>query len=152
MCCPGTPTALGRVVCVGTSGWHRLTGERSHAQESRYCGCRCACRRPFKQPREHFNDRLFSRWSFVLSVNITRVPCLSSTPSLSLSFSLPCFCCSHWQQDVEEADTSAICNRTLVSPRSRPVASRESFLRSLKVSSVTWTATTCLPRLQKQNT
>lgn len=42
------------------------------------------------------------------------------------------FCFSHWQQDVEEADTSAICNRTLVSPRSRPVASRESFLRFLQ--------------------
>lgn len=38
------------------------------------------------------------------------------------------FCFSHWQQDVEEADTSAICNRTLVSPRSKPAASRECFL------------------------
>ncbi|KAJ0002042.1 hypothetical protein NQD34_001838 [Periophthalmus magnuspinnatus] len=33
---------------------------------------------------------------------------------------------SHWQQDVEEADTSAICNRTFPSARSaRPAASRE---------------------------
>lgn len=32
---------------------------------------------------------------------------------------------SHWQQDVEEADTSAICNRTFPSARSnRPAASR----------------------------
>ncbi|XP_035538443.1 semaphorin-4B [Morone saxatilis] len=32
---------------------------------------------------------------------------------------------SHWQQDVEEADTSAICNRTFPSTRSaRPAASR----------------------------
>lgn len=36
------------------------------------------------------------------------------------------FCFSHWQQDVEEADTSAICNRTSLSPRStRPAAPRE---------------------------
>uniref|UniRef100_A0A3P8PT20 Semaphorin-4B n=1 Tax=Astatotilapia calliptera TaxID=8154 RepID=A0A3P8PT20_ASTCA len=36
---------------------------------------------------------------------------------------------SHWQQDVEEADTSAICNRTLPNPRSaRPVASRECLI------------------------
>lgn len=36
------------------------------------------------------------------------------------------FCCSHWQQDVEEADTSAICNTTVPSPRSaRPPAARE---------------------------
>uniref|UniRef100_A0A667ZDA6 Semaphorin-4B n=1 Tax=Myripristis murdjan TaxID=586833 RepID=A0A667ZDA6_9TELE len=33
---------------------------------------------------------------------------------------------SHWQQDVEEADTSAICNRTFPSARSpRPATSRE---------------------------
>uniref|UniRef100_A0A3Q3B2X8 Semaphorin-4B n=1 Tax=Kryptolebias marmoratus TaxID=37003 RepID=A0A3Q3B2X8_KRYMA len=35
----------------------------------------------------------------------------------------------HWQQDVEEADTSAICNTTVSSPRSaRPAAARECLI------------------------
>lgn len=42
------------------------------------------------------------------------------------------FVLSHWQQDVEEADTSAICNRTSSSPRSaRPAASSECVLSVL---------------------
>ncbi|XP_075906929.1 semaphorin-4B-like isoform X2 [Nelusetta ayraudi] len=50
---------------------------------------------------------------------------------------------SHWQQDVEEADTSAICNRTLVSPRSRPVASRGSRCQLVTVPANTFRVLPC---------
>ncbi|KAM8877450.1 semaphorin-4B-like isoform 1-T6 [Synchiropus picturatus] len=41
---------------------------------------------------------------------------------------------SHWQQDVEEADTSAICNRTVPSGRSfRPASSRVSHCQLITI-------------------
>lgn len=39
---------------------------------------------------------------------------------------------SHWQQDVEEADTSAICNKTFPSTRStRPAAAPREWVLSV---------------------
>ncbi|XP_005447638.1 semaphorin-4B [Oreochromis niloticus] len=51
---------------------------------------------------------------------------------------------SHWQQDVEEADTSAICNRTLPNPRSgRPVASRGSPCQLITIPANTFRVLPC---------
>ncbi|KAM9366849.1 semaphorin-4B-like [Symphorus nematophorus] len=50
---------------------------------------------------------------------------------------------SHWQQDVEEADTSAICNRTF-SPRSaRPAASRGSPCQLITIPANTFRVLPC---------
>ncbi|XP_078108375.1 semaphorin-4B [Sander vitreus] len=51
---------------------------------------------------------------------------------------------SHWQQDVEEADTSAICNRTFPSTRSaRPVASRGSQCQLITIPVNTFRVLPC---------
>ncbi|XP_069030251.1 semaphorin-4B [Embiotoca jacksoni] len=51
---------------------------------------------------------------------------------------------SHWQQDVEEADTSAICNRTSPSPRSaRPAASRGSHCMLITIPANTFRVLPC---------
>ncbi|TNN50229.1 Semaphorin-4B [Liparis tanakae] len=51
---------------------------------------------------------------------------------------------SHWQQDVEEADTSAICNRTFPSPRSaRPAASRGSPCKLIVIPANTFRVLPC---------
>ncbi|XP_072236370.1 semaphorin-4B [Leuresthes tenuis] len=54
---------------------------------------------------------------------------------------------SHWQQDVEEADTSAICNRTVSSPRSaRPAASRGSHCKLITIPANTFRVLPCKRR------
>ncbi|KAF1393069.1 hypothetical protein PFLUV_G00034620 [Perca fluviatilis] len=51
---------------------------------------------------------------------------------------------SHWQQDVEEADTSAICNRTFPNTRSaRPVASRGSQCQLITIPVNTFRVLAC---------
>ncbi|XP_029944283.1 semaphorin-4B [Salarias fasciatus] len=51
---------------------------------------------------------------------------------------------SHWQQDVEEADTSAICNRTFPSPKStRPAASRGSPCQLITIPANTFRVLPC---------
>ncbi|XP_036951627.1 semaphorin-4B [Acanthopagrus latus] len=51
---------------------------------------------------------------------------------------------SHWQQDVEEADTSAICNRTLPSTRLfRPAASRGSHCKLITIPANTFRVLPC---------
>ncbi|XP_034730423.1 semaphorin-4B-like [Etheostoma cragini] len=51
---------------------------------------------------------------------------------------------SHWQQDVEEADTSAICNRTFPSTRSaRPVVSRGSHCQLITIPVNTFRVLPC---------
>ncbi|XP_041639266.1 semaphorin-4B [Cheilinus undulatus] len=51
---------------------------------------------------------------------------------------------SHWQQDVEEADTSAICNRTFPSTRSaRPAASRGSHCKLITIPASTFRVLPC---------
>ncbi|KAJ3592990.1 hypothetical protein NHX12_005328 [Muraenolepis orangiensis] len=52
---------------------------------------------------------------------------------------------SHWQQDVEEADTSAICNRTSHTPRSalRPSASRLSACQPVTIPVNTFRVLPC---------
>ncbi|KAL7405552.1 hypothetical protein ABVT39_002991 [Epinephelus coioides] len=51
---------------------------------------------------------------------------------------------SHWQQDVEEADTSAICNRTFLSGRSaRPAASRGSQCQLITIPANTFRVLPC---------
>lgn len=62
---------------------------------------------------------------------------------------------SHWQQDVEEADTAAICNRTSLSSRStRPASSRECghFLVTVKISPPHPHEITSLPLLKELKT
>ncbi|KAM6980238.1 semaphorin-4B isoform 2-T2 [Aplochiton taeniatus] len=51
---------------------------------------------------------------------------------------------SHWQQDVEEADTSAICNKTVPNPRSvRPSASRGSQCQVITIPANTFRVLPC---------
>ncbi|XP_062327179.1 semaphorin-4B [Osmerus eperlanus] len=51
---------------------------------------------------------------------------------------------SHWQQDVEEADTSAICNKTAASPRSaRPPPSRGSQCQVIIIPANTFRVLPC---------
>ncbi|KAM3876589.1 semaphorin-4B-like [Diretmus argenteus] len=51
---------------------------------------------------------------------------------------------SHWQQDVEEADTSAICNRTFPTARSaRPAASRGSPCQLITIQANTFRVLPC---------
>ncbi|TMS13469.1 Semaphorin-4B [Larimichthys crocea] len=51
---------------------------------------------------------------------------------------------SHWQQDVEEADTSAICNRTFPTTRSfRPAASRGSHCQLITIPANTFRVLPC---------
>ncbi|CAG02365.1 unnamed protein product, partial [Tetraodon nigroviridis] len=51
---------------------------------------------------------------------------------------------SHWQQDVEEADTAAICNRTSLSPRAaRPAASRGSRCQAVSIPANTFRVLPC---------
>ncbi|KAK5935013.1 semaphorin-4B-like [Pseudochaenichthys georgianus] len=54
---------------------------------------------------------------------------------------------SHWQQDVEEADTSAICNRTIPSARAaRPAASRGSQCKLITLPINTFKVLPCKSR------
>ncbi|XP_039979912.1 semaphorin-4B [Xiphias gladius] len=51
---------------------------------------------------------------------------------------------SHWQQDVEEADTSAICNKTFPTTRStRPAASRGSHCQFITIPANTFRVLPC---------
>lgn len=61
-------------------------------------------------------------------MHLYKVPVIPAA-NLHLVVLFGTLCLSHWQQDVEEADTSAICNKTLSNARSnRPLASRECVL------------------------
>uniref|UniRef100_UPI0037E979FB semaphorin-4B-like n=1 Tax=Semicossyphus pulcher TaxID=241346 RepID=UPI0037E979FB len=50
---------------------------------------------------------------------------------------------SHWQQDVEEANTSAICNRTLPTTSARPAASRGSHCKLVTIPASTFRVLPC---------